>query len=68
MKVGDLVKIYDPKDSVSVGYGLFLGYGRGMNVVDSYFLFSNHEGWEAKITTFDKPYWDWEVISKIQEG
>mgnify|MGYP001263028475 CR=1 FL=1 len=64
MKVGDLVKIYNAKDGSSVGYGLFLGHGRGMNIVDYYFLFSNHEGWQSRITTFDKPYWDFEVISE----
>jgi hypothetical protein len=61
VKVGDLVRVYDPRDGVDFGFGIYLGRGsRGkLRKNDpSLFMFL----WRGRIATFDKPYWDFEVI------
>jgi len=63
MKVGDLVKVYDPRDDVDVGIGVYLGRGsRGNRREEDPSLFVLL--WRGRITTFDKPYWDFEVANE----
>ena len=59
MKPGDLVRVYDPRDDVSVGLGIFLAeiYRQHTN----YYKFL----WKGRIAEFDRTYWDFEVIESI---
>jgi len=63
MKVGDLVKVFDPKDGVDVGTGIYLGIGSRGELREndpSLFMFL----WRGRITTFDKPYWGFKVANE----
>ncbi len=62
MEKGDLVVVFDPRDGVDIGTGIYLGTGsRGTERRNdpALFLFL----WKGRITTFDKPYWDFKVIN-----
>ena len=62
MKVGDLVSIYDLTDQASIGLGVYLGIGsRGTERLNDNTLFEFL--WRGRICTFDKPYWDFRVIT-----
>ena len=62
MKIGDLVSVFDPRDGTSIGIGIFLGIGsRGTTRIRDDHLFDFW--WNGRFATFDKPYWDFEVIS-----
>lgn len=57
LSAGDLVKILDSRTFRNVGYAIYLGRGKGMNILDHCFL------WNGIITTFDEyPYWEFEII------
>ena len=59
MKPGDLVKVYDPRDNVSVGLGIFLSMTR-TNGLPHYYKFF----WNGRIAEFDRPYWEFEVVNE----
>ena len=62
MQVGDLVRIFDPRDREDVGLGIYLGAGsRGTERRNDPLLFLFL--WNGRITTFDKPYWGFEVVN-----
>ena len=61
MNVGDLVYIVATCDDDIVGIGLYLGEGfRGTGRWKQVYEFL----WQGRVATFDKPYWDFEVISE----
>ena len=57
MKKGDLVNVYDPRDRVSVGLGIFLEMTRTDGRPYYKFL------WKGRVAEFDRPYWEFEVLS-----
>jgi hypothetical protein len=62
MKIGDLVIIFCPGDGESIGAGIYLGVGsRGTKRIRDNQLFSFW--YNGRVTTFDKPYWEFEVIA-----
>ena len=63
MKIGDLVWIVATSDNDKCGHGIYLGKARRGEVVmtgGQHFAFL----WRGRVATFDKPYWDFEVISE----
>jgi|APSaa5957512493_1039668.scaffolds.fasta_scaffold41726_2 hypothetical protein len=67
MKKGDLVVVFDPRDGVNVGTGIYLGHGsRGTERKNDPMLYLFL--WRGRITTFDKPYWDFKVIKNGWEN
>ena len=64
--IGDLVLIVSADDHSKHGIGLYLGLAtRG----DSSWIDNRHRNfhaflWKGRIATFDRPYWDFNVISK----
>ena len=60
MKIGDLVWIIATCDDDTCGHGIYLGLGTRGDHWKTVYKFL----WHGRIATFDKPYWDFEVISE----
>ena len=66
MSIGDLVWIVATSDDSKHGVGLYLGRAqRGEHVMvgGEHYAFL----WKGRVATFDKPYWHFEVMNKIED-
>jgi len=66
VKVGDLIRVYDPDERFPVTYsalGIVTGIKYKTIVPDSYRIFNIYT--DEGHVTFDEPYWEAEIINSV---